>query len=324
MGTTALELIEECRPTFKRKITYNRAYRFLYALLSNRVVSLFDWKGLPFEQHELELRAQLGGQGYTGIVYSGKLKRWIVATGSGVGVTEYPDKWINYTWACPLDSGISKIDTAAVLVKNNSLLIPTRFLVEHYAHLMAHAVLSLQAILINSRATGYSTARDDQTIKSIKKFYEALEDGKTEVVRMEDSLNAIAGQKPIEFISDRLTGNAQSVLDYWQLIQNLYKDFLSMIGVSKSTDKRERLITSEVEQDLPLYRFNIEDMLDVRKQAAEILSRVLGTTITVDLAESVKRAQEGGSTDAAETTRNDEKRGDDSGDSSQSDDRSAQ
>lgn len=320
---TVLDMIKECSPAGKRKITYNRAYRFLYALLSNRVVSLFDWQGLPFEQHELEVRAQMGGQGYTGVVYSGKLNKWIVASGSGVGVTEYPDKWINYTWACPLDSGISQIGTGAILVKNNSLLIPTRFLVDHYSHLMAHAVLSLQAILINSRATGYSTATDDQTIKSIKKFYEALEDGKTEVVKMEQSLNAIAGQKPIEFISDRLTGNAQSVLDYWQLIQNLYKDFLSMIGVSKSTDKRERLITSEVEQDLPLYRFNIEDMLDVRKEAAKELSRVIGSQVSVDLAESVKRAQEGGSINETDAAGSSEKQRDDSGDRSESDDQPA-
>ena len=67
-----------------------------------------------------------------------------------------------------------------------------------------------------------------------------------------------------------------------------------MIGISKSGDKRERLITSEVDQDLPLYRFNIEDMLDQRRSAAEDLSRIMGTDITVDLAESVKQSQEGG------------------------------
>lgn len=320
---TALDLIKECSPTLRRKVTYNRAYRFLYALLSNRVVSLFDWQGLPFEQHELELRAQMGMQGYTGVVYAGTLARWIVANGSGVGVTEYPDKWIDYVWACPLASGVSKIDESCALVKNNSLLIPSRFLVEHYAHLMAHTILSMQAALINSRATGYSTAADDQAVKSIKKFYEALEDGKTEVVQLEQNLNSPLGQKPIEFISDRLSGNAQNILDYWQLFQNLYKDFLSMVGVSKSTDKRERLITSEVEQDLPLYRFNIEDMLDVRKQAAETLSNLIGTTITVDLAESVRRAQEGGSSYEFEAAGNREERRDDTADRSEPDDRAA-
>lgn len=289
---STLDLINECKPAYRRKLDYKRAYRLQYALLSDRVISLFDWKGLPFEQHELEILVQLSAQGYAGVVYSEKLKRWLAAFGSGVGVTEYPDKWIDYTWACPLASGVSRIGTNCALVKNNSLMISSRFMVEQYAHLMAHALLSLQAALINSRATGYSRAKDDPTAKQIKDFYTALEDGKTEVIVTPEDLESIAGSKPIEFISDRITGKGDSLLDYWQLYQNLYKDFLQMIGVSKSTDKRERLIQSEVAQDIPLYKFNIEDMLDQRRIAAETLSKIIGTPVTVDLAESVKQAQE--------------------------------
>lgn len=285
-----LDLYNLARPYSRRKLTYKRAYDLQYALLSNRVISIFDWEGLPFEQHELELHAQLMDNGYTASVWSKKLGRWIVAHGSGVGVTEYPDKWINYTWACPLDSGISRIGEGAVILRNNSLLIPSRFLVSLYAHLMAHTLLSMQAALINSRATGYSVAKDDQTAKRIKDFYQALEDGRTEVVLTDDNLEAALGSKMIDFISDKMSGQAASVLDYWQLYQNLYKDFLACFGISKSGDKRERLITDEVMQDIPLYRFNIEDMLDQRKRAAAEMSRVMGRTITVDLADSVKQA----------------------------------
>ena len=292
MSTLDLLNVNECKPAYRRKLDYKRAYRLQYALLSDRVISLFDWTGLPFEQHELEILVQLSAQGYAGVVYSDKLKRWLAAFGSGVGVTEYTDKWIDYTWACPLANGVSRIGKNCGLVKNNSLMISSRFIVEQYAHLMAHALLSLQAALINSRATGYSKAKDDQTAAQIKAFYSALEDGKTEVITTPEDLESIAGSKPIEFISDKLSGKGDSLLDYWQLYQNLYKDFLQMIGVSKSTDKRERLIQSEVAQDIPLYKFNIEDMLDQRRIAAETLSDIIGSLVTVDLAESVKQAQE--------------------------------
>lgn len=299
--STLMDLYPECRPSARKKLTYRRAYELQYALLSNRVISLFDWSGLPFPQRELEIHAQLTDNGYTAAVWADKLQRWIVAHGSGVGVTEYPDVWNTYTWACPLASGnnplvkdirgISEIGKTAAILRNNSLLVSTRFMVQQYAHLMAHALLSLQAALINSRATGYSTAKDDQQAKRIKAFYEALEDGRTEVVVTEDDLESALGSKAIEFISDKLSGNGAPVLDYWQLYQNLYKDFLSMVGVSKSTDKRERLITDEVAQDLPLYRFNIEDMLDCRRQFAEEFSKISGFSVSVDLAESVKQAQ---------------------------------
>ena len=298
--STLMDLYPECRPSARKKLTYKRAYDLQYALLSNRVISLFDWRGLPFPQRELEIHTQLTDNGYTGAVWAEKLGRWIVAHGSGVGVTEYPDVWKTYTWACPLASGndgvinnikgISQIGKTVAILRNNSLLIPSRFMVQQYAHLMAHTLLSLQAALINSRATGYSTAKDDQTAKRIKNFYDALEDGRTEVILTEDSLEAALGSKAIEFISDKLTGAAAPVLDYWQLYQNLYKDFLCTFGISKSDDKRERLITDEVMQDVPLYRFNIEDMLDCRKQFAEDFSKISKIKVTVDLAESVKQS----------------------------------
>lgn len=286
-----IDLESKFAPTIRRKLTYNKAYRYWYALFANKVISLFDWKGLPFAQHELEIYTQLSEPGYTGVVKNPKGGALLVAHGSGVGVTEYPDKWINYTWACPLASAISKIGVDCVLSRNNSLLLSSRHIIEHYAHLMAHGDLSLQALLINSRSTGYSTATSDVMKKRIQRFYEALEDGKTEVIVTDDDLNSIKGTKPIEFISDQISGKGSGILDYWQVSQNILKDFYTTIGISKATDKRERLISDEVAQEEPLFRFNVEDMLDQRKKTAEELNRVFGLNVTVDFAESLKQAQ---------------------------------
>lgn len=288
---SVLDLTKECSHATRRKLSFKSAYRYWYALLCDRITSLFDWSGLPFEQHELEVRAQLHPQGYIGIVWSGKLGRWIVANGSGVGVTEYPDKWLTYVWACALDSGIATIGEDCCLLRNNSLLISSAPMVKFYATLLAHASLSLQAILINSRATGFSRVDDEPARDQVLKFYEALEEGRTEVVMSGLNLNALAGQKPIEFISDTITGRGDHVLDFWQALQNIYKDFLEMIGVSKSSDKRERLITSEVEQDIPVYRFNVEDMLDQRRLMAAELSLMMGSEVKVKLAESLLMSQ---------------------------------
>ena len=289
---SVLDLTKECKPTAIKKLTYRRAYSYWSARLSNMCVALFDWQGLPFKQHELELRAQFTPQGYTGVVYADTMQKWIVAQGSGVGVTEYPDKWLTYVWANPKASGIGVIDKTAVIVRNNSLMISSRLLVDHFAHLLAHNDLSMQAILINSRATGYSVVSDEATKQRVKGFYEALEDGRTEVILGLNSLETPLGSKPFEFISDAATGKANNILDYWQVGQNLLKEFYTSIGISKATDKRERLIESEIEQEQPLFLFNIEDMLDVRREAAEMMSNLLDTNITVDVAESLKRSQD--------------------------------
>ena len=286
---SVLDLTTEVKPTPSRKITYKSAFRYWYALLTDKTISLFDWEGLPFPQRELEVRAQMHPQGYIGVVkYQNEI---IVANGSGVGITNYPDEWLTYVWANALHSGINNIGRDCAILRNNSLLIRTGATVDHYARLLAHATLSLQAALINTRATGYSTAKDDQTAKRIKKFYEALEEGRTEVVMIEDDLNSIEGSKMIEFISDHLSGRGDTILDIWQVLQNILKDYYTTIGISKPTDKRERLITDEIAQEQPLFKFNVEDMLDCRKQFAEELNRIFGLSVSVDVAESLKAAQ---------------------------------
>lgn len=295
---SVLDLTNEIKPAMSRKITYKSAFLYWHALLSDKAISLFDWKGLPFPQHELELRAQMHPQGYIGVVKY--LDEYIVANGSGVGVTNYPDEWINYVWANALHSGINIIGKDCVLLRNNSLMLSTGATVRFYAQLLAHATLTLQAALINCRATGYSTVKDDQSLKRVKKFYDALEDGRTEVVLIEDDLNSAEGSKPIEFISDKLSGRGDTILDIWQVLQNILKDFYTAIGISKPTDKRERLITDEIAQEQPLFKFNVEDMLDCRKRFAEELNRIFGLSVSVDLAESLKAAQsmtEGGAAD---------------------------
>lgn len=302
---SVLDLTKEIKYAPGRKLTYKSAFSLWSALLSDKAISLFDWRGLPFPQHELELRAQLHLQGYIGVVKYGD--EIIVANGSGVGVTNYPDEWINYVWANALHSGINKLGKDAAILKNNSLMISTSYIIRYYANLLAHASLTLQAALINSRATGYSVVKDDQTQKRIKRFYEALEEGKTEVILLEDDLTALEGSKPIEFISERISGQGNNILDLWQVLQNILKDFYTAIGISKPTDKRERLITDEIAQEQPLFKFNVEDMLDCRKAFAAEASRIFGIAITVDLAESLKAAQsmtEGGAGNEAESMDN--------------------
>jgi hypothetical protein len=288
---SVLDLTSEVKPAFGRKITYKSAYHYWYALLTDKAISLFDWTGLPFPQRELEIRAQMHPQGYIGVVkYESEI---LVANGSGVGVTNYPDEWITYVWANALHSSINNIGRDCAILRNNSLLISTGMMVDHYSRLLAHATLSLQAALINTRATGYSTAKNDQTAKRIKKFYEALEEGRTEAILIEDDLNSIEGSKPVEFISDHLSGRGDTILDIWQVLQNILKDFYTAIGISKPTDKRERLITDEIAQEQPLFKFNVEDMLDCRKRFAEEINQIFGLSVSVDVAESLKEAQGG-------------------------------
>ena len=284
-----MSVIEEyklIKPFKKRKLDYATAYRLWYIRLCDKVLNLFTWSGLPFEQHELELRLQLYGNGYAGVVNARKIGRIIAATGSVSGVTEYADKFIDFTCTCPVAMGIDKIDETCAVIYNSSLHIPTRPLVQRYAHLLAHAELSLQAILINARATGIIAARDQKQKQDIADFYNALEDGRTMAIVDDDSLDSLVGSQGLRAVSTSYPA-AHTIIDFWQIRQNLYKEFLAELGISKSTDKRERLIQSEVEQDAPMYQYALDDMLKCRRTGAETINRIFNLNVSVEINPSV-------------------------------------
>ena len=305
----------EIRRAPSRKLDYKRAYSIEYALFSNKVINLFKWDGLPFDQREIETRLQLFDNGLCGVVRSPRYDRIIAARAAGVCVTEYVDKWKQMVWTAPGDSGTVNIEEnpAGVLARNNDMILPTAILIDKYSHMLAHAALSLQAILINIRATGITAAKDDKQRRNIEDFYRGLEDGKTMAIVDDIGLDSLIESQGLRHIATSYP-NSSSIMDLWQIRENLYKEFLQEIGISKRTDKKERLITDEVAEDEPLRAFNIDDMLKCRKEAAEKINDVFGLSVTVNINPTIKggaenetdRNVDNGSPDPAS-------RGDDSG-----------
>lgn len=306
------------RKASSRKLNFDRAYRSWYALLSNKALNLFSWEGLPADlpQREIEFRLQFSDLAVTAITKSRRYKTLIAADASGYGVTQYRDVWTNIVWTCPGDSGIAPLtgkDQAAVLIRNNSSLLPTSILIERYANLLAHAELSLQAILINSRTTGILAARDDKQRQAIMEFYAALEDGRTLAIVDDMGLDSLVGSEGLRQIATTYPSST-SILDFWQARQNLYKEFLAEIGISKSTDKRERLITDEVAQDQPLYEYSLDDMLNMRQEGAKAMNDLFGLSVTVNVNPAIKVNAEEVSGNATEGTDQRSQSGTDSSD----------
>lgn len=294
----------------RRKLNYNRAYRSWYALLANKAMYLFEWNGLPdpMKQREIEYRLQFSDTASCCFTISGRYNRFIVAGGSGYGVTEYPDMYTSYIWACPNDSGIARLmdDPTGVMMRNNSTCLPTKILVDRYAHLLAHAELSLQAILINSRTTGILAAKDDKQKQALATFYEFLEDGSTTAIVDDKNFDTLIGSEGLRMISAQYPSSVH-ILDFWQARQNLYKEFLAELGISKSTDKRERLITDEVKQDVPMYEYALDDMLDLRTEAAQQINDLFGLNISVRINPAIEQEV---NTNEAERANNNSSTGD--------------
>lgn len=276
--------VEQCRiNTITRKLTFKKAYTVWRNTLVERVINIFEWKNLPFEQKEIEIL--LTFVGFCGVTKS-KKSELMAVYGSMSGVTNYPDQFTTFTYATPLESGMKQIGKDLIVIDNNQIRLPLIDVINSYATLLAHTDLSLQAILINSRATGLITAKTQAQVDSIASWYSSLENGKTLAVLDGKSFESLMDDEGIKAIPMNYP-SAMTIDSYYQIRENLLKSFYSEIGINSMRDKRERVVEAELDTNLNRILFNIDDMLKSRKEACKKINSIFGTNISVDYNEEI-------------------------------------
>lgn len=157
-----------------------------------------------------------------------------------------------------------------ILVMNNYERVPTCSTIELYAERLAEAQRACD-INIKSTKTPMLILTDKNSELSMRNMY-AQYDGNSPV---------IFGDKSI------LTDNAVTVLktdapfianDIRLYMREIWNDFLSFLGISNLSEKRERLITSEADSNNELINMNMQSYLIPRKQACKEFNQKFGLT----------------------------------------------
>lgn len=256
-----------------------KSFSYWREMLFEKCVRMFEWKGLPFPQKEIEIRLIL--QGFCGVVKDSR-KGIMCASGSMNGVTQYWDEFLNFTYAAPTaKGGTLPINKLAVIVDNTTLRNPLTPLIDRYASLIAHSEVSLKVALVNLRETNAFSASDQSVAASIKAYHTKMYEGDMDVI-VDTSL--IDGIKNVNDTSRSSFG----VMDCIDARNELLRAFYNEIGVRYTRDKKERMIESEVSNDTQMLLLNINDMLARRKEAAEKMNSVLKMNVTVDLSPEFK------------------------------------
>lgn len=257
----------------RERIKFECSFNYWRETLLEYCTRLFTWGGLPnsIPQHEIELTAFI--QGYAPLV---KLANgdWICAISSGMyDVTDYPDEFKKLTFATPLHFGERTIGKTAVIVKNNTLkssLIPK---IERYATLLAHAEISTICELVNDRAQNIIECMSTIHKDGAQAFLDSLYDG---------DINAFLnmGFAGIKITPVQTRTNAEGARA-WDTRNNILCAFFEEIGIRKTENKRERMITNEINADNEMLYLNLSDMLESRQNAAQEFNRITGMNVTV-------------------------------------------
>ena len=151
-------------------------------------------------------------------------------------------------------------------------------LISTHAQLLADNTISINTATKNMRLTNIITANDNLTVKSIDEVLGAMYAG----VPYKCVRSSLVDQLTSVPMTDHT--NTQQLLQLIQARQYIYAHFYEQIGLKTHDQiKKERLISSEVDEGTELAVFNIQDMLATMQKGIDECNRIFGTEIEIEL-----------------------------------------
>ena len=248
--------------------------------LFQKVISVFEFEGLPEEWADNYFKYVLFGYGVIAVIYTDKYGVICQDCGlSGYDVFYQPTRCII---ANPHLPGLKefKIHENCEIIKLQPDYGSVMDLVTTYADLMALALETTGANLLNSKLSFVFFAENKTAAESFKKLYDSVASGEPMAVidknlLLEDGTPAWqiftqnVGQN---YITDRLLNDMKTLED----------QFNTVIGVpNANTQKRERMITDEVNANNVDTQCRVNLWLETMNKDIEQVNKMFGTDIKV-------------------------------------------
>lgn len=253
------------------KVFYNQRVNQLLEY----VMQIFTWRGLPdsIPAHEPDLYLYM--YGHAGFNYSRIAdKELIVVIPEVSGPTNYIDEFETYTWSTPLQGGRCYIGKNGVLISNTQLHNSLYPLIHCTAAKLAHLDCTVICAAVNQR--------DSVAIEAIsQKFAQDANNYQRQRYNGVPSFVVNKGFSTLSF-RDMHSNSVVNIREYSDTQQLILSEFWENIGVNKTVEKRERMITAEADSNVQLLKLNIRNMYDQRVKGVTRINEMFGTHITVE------------------------------------------
>lgn len=148
---------------------------------------------------------------------------------------------------------------------------PTSIIVEQYALMLAHVDMSIIAECVNGRFMDVLVAHNNKDSEQAAIFSKKLYEGDLSYIQ----------DKAEEMEISRTARSVSHLGDLLDTKDRLLKDVYALFGIKKIPEKRERMITGEVEISDKMMSFNLKDMLEMRKKMCADIGEVFGRKVSV-------------------------------------------
>ena len=166
-----------------------------------------------------------------------------------------------------VDTGEEK-DKECILVMNNYERVPTAATIQLFAYRLAEAQRTAD-VNIKAQRTPVLITTDQKQYFTLKKMYEEF-DGNTPAIFGDKNLVTPDALKSLKTDAPYI---ADKIMDYKREIWN---EFLTFCGISNLSEKRERMISNEVDSNNELVNLNLQALLVPRKEACRQFNEKFG------------------------------------------------
>lgn len=168
-----------------------------------------------------------------------------------------------------------KNGTECVLIRNNDIMIPTRYTIRLYAMRLAEIQRTIDVNITAQQTPTLITCTDKQKF-SLMQVYKKWK-GHEPVIYGDktldtNSMNVLKTEAPIVFDKLQLQKHA------------IWNEVMTFLGIDNANqDKKERLVTNEVESNNGQIELSASCMLKAREQACKQINELFGCNISVRL-----------------------------------------
>ena len=244
---------------------YNERFKHL-------ALNMFEWSGLPESIPSYYIEKVLYRDGQI-LFFNDALYGFMALPCSEVGgqnpygeYTQFRATGFNYNNVYSIDN--------SVCIWNNPSRAPTSKFVDFFASKLMKIERSID-VNLNVIRVPWIIKGSTNTLLTMKNIYDKVERNEPVIYTdksLTDTMEIL--QTNAEYHCDRLA----------DLKHDYINDVATFFGIKNAnTDKRERLITEEVNANNDFTMYNVDFMLECRKKACEELNAMFGLNMSVDL-----------------------------------------
>jgi len=275
-------------PNMIEKHQGNRYYYHYARYLSSLAFQLFEWEGLPKSVDPRYLEMMLHTHGYVGF-YNEPTIGYIAVQGAVSGVNHYllPTKFRTATPQLEnrdfeiFNNGTkANAETQGVVIYNNDMHLPSMNSIMMFAQDLAE-LKEIIRINQNAQKTPVMIVAEDTNQFSLKQVYNQYE-GNAPVIVVNKNFDPEAIKV---FKTD-----APFVVDKLNLQKNaVWLEAMTYFGIKNANmDKKERMVSDEVESNNEQIEASGNIMLKSREEACERINELFGLNISVKVRHEIE------------------------------------